>query len=146
MGRGDVTVCDEDLVGLKIVSGVWRDSDKSVNSHHVGYRPSGKDDSADELADKIETAVLIRDGHDDADWYEEHGGDGKGEEQTIPWEINRVVLNDKDTNSKHGNERDKIPTDWSIFIAAHKTTMDVFAAHTSAEFWLCCRAATVGAC
>ena len=48
-------------------------------AHHVGDRPPGKDNSADELADKIEAAVLIRDGHDDADWYEEDGGDGKSE-------------------------------------------------------------------
>lgn len=49
-------------------------------AHHIGDRPPGKDDSADELADEVEAAVLIRNSHDDADRYEKDGGNGKGEQ------------------------------------------------------------------
>ena len=49
-------------------------------AYHVSDGSPWKDDSADELADDVETAWLICDGHDDADWYEEEGGDGKGEQ------------------------------------------------------------------
>ena len=117
-----------------------------MDTHHVGYRSSGKYDSADELADKVEAAVLVCDGHDDADGYEKEGGDGKGEYQTVPWEVDRVVLDYKDTNSKHCNKCGKIPTYRSVFVVLHQTTVDVFAAHASAVFWLHCRAATVCAC
>ena len=47
--------------------------------YHVGDGPAWEDYAADELADEVETAVLVRDGHDYADWYEEDGGDGKSE-------------------------------------------------------------------
>ena len=50
-----------------------------MDTYHVGHRPSGKDDSADELADKVEAAVLVCDSHYDADGYEKESGNGKGE-------------------------------------------------------------------
>lgn len=37
---------------------------------HVGDRAAGEDDAADELADEVEAAVLVRDCHDYADWDE----------------------------------------------------------------------------
>ena len=49
-----------------------------MNAHHICNRPPREDYAADELADEVETAVLIRNGHDNAHWYEEDGGDGKG--------------------------------------------------------------------
>ena len=63
--------------------------------------------------------MLICNSHDNADWYEEEGSNGKGEQETIPWEVDRVVLDNKETNSEHGNKRGEIPNDWSVFVAAH---------------------------
>lgn len=79
MGGGDVAVCDEDLVGANDVSGCCAWFGCLMDTHHVGDRSSGKDDSTDELADKVEAAVLVCDSHDDADGYEKEGGNGKGE-------------------------------------------------------------------
>ena len=114
-------------------------------AYHVGNRSTWENNSANELADEVKTAVLIRDCHDDADGYEEDGGNGKGEQQTIPREVYRVVLDDKDANSKHCNKCGKIPTNWSVFVAVHQTAMDVFTAHASSGIRLY-RAATLGAC
>lgn len=35
--------------------------------------------------------MLVGDGHNDADWDEEDGADPKGQDETIPWEMNRVT-------------------------------------------------------
>lgn len=51
-----------------------------TRAYHISDRPPGEDESADDLADEVETAVLICIGHDDADRYEEEGGNGKGEQ------------------------------------------------------------------
>ena len=113
-------------------------------AHHVGDGSAWEDHAADELADEVEAAVLVCDGHNDADGDEEDGGDGESEQETVPGEIDRVVFNDKDTNGEHCGERGKIPTDWCIFVAAHQTRVYVFTAHTGAEIWLCSRTTTVG--
>ena len=113
-------------------------------AYHVGDGSPGEDDAADELADEVEAAVLVCDGHDDADGDEEEGGDGEGEQEAVPGEIDGVVFDDKDTDGEHCDERGKIPTYRSVFVAAHQTTVYVFAAHTGAEIWLCCRTITVG--
>ena len=79
MGGGDVAIGDEDLVGADGVSGCCRRVGCLIDTYHVGDWSPGKDDSADELADEVEAAVLVCDGHDDADGYEKEGGNGKGE-------------------------------------------------------------------
>lgn len=56
--RGDVAVGDED---------------------HVGDGAAGEDGAADELADEVDAAMLVCDGHDYAVWYEEDGAYGEGE-------------------------------------------------------------------
>lgn len=55
LGRGDVAIGDED---------------------HVGDGAAGEGDAADELADEVDAAVLVGDGHDDAVGDEEDGADG----------------------------------------------------------------------
>ena len=102
MGRGDVAVCDKDLMGSNI--GLVKSGLKVgwlTRAHHISNGPPWKDYPADELADEVETALLIRDGHDDADWYEKKGGNGKSEQKTIPWKIDGVVFDNKNTDSKH---------------------------------------------
>ena len=42
---------------------------------HIGHRSSGKDDAADELADKVEAIMLICDGHDDRNRQEHNSSD-----------------------------------------------------------------------
>lgn len=42
---------------------------------HVRDRAAGKYDATEELADQVETAVLVGDGHDDTNRYEENAGD-----------------------------------------------------------------------
>ena len=61
------------------VSECYRAFDELMSAYHVSNRPPGEDDSANELADELETAVLVRNSHDDADWDEEDGSSGKGE-------------------------------------------------------------------
>ena len=51
-----------------------------TSSHHICNRSTWKNESADDLADEVETAVLVCDGHDDTDGYEEEGGDRKGKQ------------------------------------------------------------------
>lgn len=79
LGGGDVAVCDKDLGILMSVGESCADVGRMVNAHHICNRPPREDYAADELADEVETAVLIRNGHDNTHWYEEDGGDGKGE-------------------------------------------------------------------
>ena len=50
------------------------------SAYHISNRPPWKNESANDLADEVETAVLIRDSHDDTDRYEEEGGNGKREQ------------------------------------------------------------------
>ena len=113
-------------------------------AYHVGDGSAGEDDAADELADEVEAAVLVCNGHDDADGDEEDGGDGEGEQEAVPGEIDGVVFDDEYTDGEHGGERGKIPTHWGIFVATHQTRVDVFAAHAGAMLRLRCRTTTVG--
>ena len=48
--------------------------------YHICNRSTRKNESADDLADEVETAVLVRDGHDDADRYKENSGDRKSKQ------------------------------------------------------------------
>ena len=48
--------------------------------YHICNRSTWKNKSADDLADEVETAVLVCDGHDDADRYKEEGSNGKGKQ------------------------------------------------------------------
>lgn len=50
---------------------VAREFDQRTNAHHVSNRSPWKDDTADELADEVETAVLVRNSHDNTDGDEE---------------------------------------------------------------------------
>jgi hypothetical protein len=59
---------------------------------HVCDWPAGEEDAADELADQVDAAVLVCDGHDDGDGDEEEGADGEGEEEAVPGEVDRVAL------------------------------------------------------
>lgn len=108
LGGGDVAIGDKD---------------------HVGDGAAGKGDAADELADEVDAAVLVGDGHDDAVGDEEDGADGEGEEEAVPGEMDGIVFNDKDANGGHGDKGQKVPADGSIFIPLHKTAMDVLVAH-----------------
>ena len=65
---------------LLMISGGLKDFRGEVASaYHVCDRSAWENKSADDLADEVETAVLVCDGHDDADRYKEEGGDRKGE-------------------------------------------------------------------
>ena len=44
------------------------------HKNHVRHRTARKDNSANELADEVKTAVLVGDGHDDSHGQEHHGG------------------------------------------------------------------------
>ena len=59
---------------------VARELDQRTNAHHVSNRPPWKDDTADELADEVEAAVLVRDSHDYTHGYKKESGNGKGEQ------------------------------------------------------------------
>ena len=45
---------------------------------HIGDWPPGEDCATNELADEVDTAVLVRDRHDDAYWNEQNGTDAQG--------------------------------------------------------------------
>ena len=49
-----------------------------TSPYHICNRSTWKNEPADDLADEVETAVLVCDGHDDADGYKKEGGDRKG--------------------------------------------------------------------
>lgn len=70
LGGGDVAVGDED---------------------HVGDGAAGEGDAADKLADEVDAAVLVGDGHDDAVGDEEDGADGEGEEEAVPGEMDGIA-------------------------------------------------------
>lgn len=78
--RGDVAVCDKDLVSLNRINKTGPKVGQLTSAHHISNGPPWEDCPADELANEVETALLIRDSHDDADWYEEEGGEGKSEQ------------------------------------------------------------------
>lgn len=48
------------------------------HEYHVRNRSTREDDAAEELANQIETAMLIGDGHNDANWNEKHTRDSQG--------------------------------------------------------------------
>lgn len=70
LGGGDVAVGDED---------------------HVGDGAAGEGDAADELADEVDAAVLVGDGHDDAVRDKEDGADCQGEEKAVPGEVDGIA-------------------------------------------------------
>lgn len=75
--RRDFHVVTEFQVGGEFDA--LRGADVAVcHENHIGYRSSGEDDAADELADEVQAAVLIGDGHDNANGDEQHGGDAQG--------------------------------------------------------------------
>lgn len=45
--------------------------------------------------------MLIGDGHDDADRDEEEPGDGQGEQDAVPRQVNRITFHHVDTNHEH---------------------------------------------
>lgn len=51
---------------------------------HVGDGAAREDDAADELADEVDAAVLVRHRHDDAVGDEEEGADGEREQEAVP--------------------------------------------------------------
>lgn len=69
--------------------------------------------------------MLIGDCHDDANRDEEEGSDGKGEDQTIPWKMDRVVLCDEEADAEHENKGEKIPDQGYVRIACHETVMHI---------------------
>lgn len=58
---------------------------------HVCDGSTWEDSTANELADEVNTTVLICDGHNDADWDEEDRANSESEDQSIPWEMNWVT-------------------------------------------------------
>ncbi len=70
LGGGYVAICDKD---------------------HIGDRATWEYGAADELADEVDGAMLICDGHDDAIGDEEDGAQAESEEKSIPREMNRVA-------------------------------------------------------
>ena len=69
--------------------------------------------------------MLICDSHDDANRDEEQSRYGEGEYQTIPWEMDRIVLCDEESNDEHGHEGQQIPDQGHIGIACHETIVHV---------------------
>ncbi len=95
---------------------------------HVCDRAARKYDTADELADQIQTAMLIRDSHDDANRDEEHASDAKSKQESIPGKMHRIVLDYKHPDGEHGDKGDKVPMHWSILVPSHKTSVNIIAA------------------
>lgn len=74
---GDFHVVPEFEVGCEFDA--LRGGDVAVgDKDHIGDGTAGEYGAADELADEIDAAVLIGDGHDDAVRDEEDGANGKG--------------------------------------------------------------------
>ena len=57
----------------------------------VGYRAAREDGTTDELADQVDAAMLVGDGHDDAVRDEEDGANAERQEEAIPWQVDRVA-------------------------------------------------------
>jgi hypothetical protein len=71
--------------------------------------------------------MLIRDSHDDADRYVEDTGNAQSQEKTVPRKVDRVVLDDKYSNSKHGDKCNEIPVHRRIFVSSHQAAMHILA-------------------
>jgi len=61
------------------------------NKDHVSDRTAREYGARDELADQVDAAVLVGDGHDDADGDEEHAANAEGQQQAVPWEVDRIT-------------------------------------------------------
>ena len=111
---------------------------------HVCDGAAGEDGSANELADQIDTAMLVGDGHNDANWDEEDGTDSKGQDETIPWEMDGVterelveawemnmrnlLFANKDAHCSHAYEGEEIPAERRIFVSLHQSIVDILLA------------------
>lgn len=116
------------------------------NKNHVGDRTTGKDAAADELADQVRAALLVRDRHDDPDGDEKNSRDGKGKDETVPGQIDRVVLHNEDADREHCQEGGEIPRERRILVALHQPVVDVFSAHQAIHLRFLGCAATPDAC
>jgi hypothetical protein len=94
------------------------------NEDHVCDGSPWENGTANELTDEVNTAVLICDSHDDADWDEEDRANPESEDQSIPWEMNWVterrqqsqgdgrndsLFNYEDSYCEHDHKCSKIP-------------------------------------
>jgi hypothetical protein len=62
------------------------------NENHISNWTTRESNASDELAYKVNAAVLVCDGHDDADWDEENGTDSESHQQAIPGEMDGVAI------------------------------------------------------
>lgn len=62
------------------------------HENHVCNWPPGEEGPADELADQKETALLVRDGHDNANRDEKDSADAEGQQEPVPRQVHRVAI------------------------------------------------------
>ena len=96
------------------------------HKHHVRYGAPGEDGAAYKLADEIEAAMLVGNRHDDADGDEEDGSNAQGEHESVPRQMDRVVLDNENPNGQHGDKSGQVPNHRRVFIPAHQAGVDVF--------------------
>ena len=99
------------------------------NKNHVRNRTTGENDTADELADQVRAALLVRDRHDDPDRNEENSRDRKSKDEAVPGQMDWVVLYNEDANSKRSQEGGEIPRERCILVAFHQPVVYIFVAH-----------------
>src|SRR4051794_26092571 len=72
--------------------------------------------------------MLVRDCHDNAHRYEEHTCNAKRQKETIPRKMDRVVFDNKDSDSEHSDKFYEIPVHRCILISSHQAYVHVITA------------------
>src|SRR5271154_7177428 len=72
--------------------------------------------------------MLVRDCHDNADRNEEHAGNAQRQEETIPRKMDRVVFDNKDSDSEHSDKGYEVPVHRCILISSHQAYVHVITA------------------
>ena len=85
--------CEFEALGRRDVSEGCED--------HVGNWSPGEDTSADQLAYEVDAALLVGDGHDDANGDEESRADAECEKKAVPREVDGVVLDNVHADGGH---------------------------------------------
>lgn len=122
---GNLHVVAELEVGCKLQT-LRRGDVAKCSEYHIGDGTTGEYDAADELADEVDAALLVRNGHDNADWDKEYRTDSECEQETVPGEIDRVVLDNEHTHSCHADTSEQIPRNRHIFVSSHQAVVDIF--------------------
>lgn len=104
LGGGDVAKCCKD---------------------HIGNRTTGKYDSADQLADEVDAALLVRNGHDNANGNEEDCPDAECQQKTIPRQMDRIVFDNEHADGGHAQTSQYVPGNRYVFVSPHQPVVYV---------------------